>query len=134
MLLLFIIQLFENLFLNKMLVVFFVRVKPVSTRAKPVCIKNTKTAVINTQTVFNADNVDVSISVSIIYFYSLMYNDSGPISPVLIRMDSSMGEMNIFPSPKSPVRAAFIIALQAGSTNCSRQTKEMTIRSIILVS
>ena len=34
-----------------------------------------------------------------------MYSDSGPFSPVRIRTDSSIVEINIFPSPNSPVRA-----------------------------
>ena len=41
---------------------------------------------------------------------------SVPVSPVLMRMHSSSGMMNIFPSPMSPVRAPLMMASTVGLT------------------
>src|SRR5690606_7314804 len=102
-------------FLNSMLVVFFVREKPASTSAKPVCMKKTSTAANNTQKVLSA-YVVVIVSIVVRFYYSLMYNDSGPVSPVLSLIDYSTGEIKILPSPSTPVLAALMIAWQEEST------------------
>ena len=54
-------------FLNKMLAVFLLRVKPASQRAKPGCMKNTNIAANSIQTV----STDIAKSCTLIIFYLL---------------------------------------------------------------
>ena len=51
-----------------------------------------------------------------------------PLSPVLIRMDSSTGQTKILPSPKLPVRLTIVIIATTAGTNSSS-----TIIEIILL-
>jgi len=56
------------MFLNKMLIVFFDLVKPISKKANPVCMKNTRAVASIIQTLFAVNN-----PASIIFNFEFIY-------------------------------------------------------------
>ena len=96
-----------NTFLNKMLIVFFCLVNPISKKEKPKCIKNTSAVHTIIHTLFA---VNKPASIIFVRFFLYYFKVSSPWSPVRILYASVMSETNIFPSPISPVPAAFKIA------------------------
>ena len=100
-------------FLNRMLMVFFWRVRPISKKLNPRCMKNTSAVQSIIQRLFI---VRVSV-VSIFNRYECDYfSVRPPLSPVRMRYASSTGVTKILPSPTSPVFAASRMAFTVLST------------------
>ena len=109
----------SNMFFIMMLAAFFARVMPVSTIAKPACMAKTRMPPIIVHTMFRliwtcaADApfssaasmptalniIKINILIGIFIFIISYPIASPPRSPVLMRMQSSIGRTNILPSP-----------------------------------